>query len=140
MLCAKIVYINRTIKYDQCIVNYSVALSLCCRFKVIAVWCSFSGGWWSGIPTLSYDKYDTLCFYFFISVYLYFLICVAFWESCMHSVHDRQFLSKVAEKFSKDTDLIVTCQKGLRWDFLSVDRIPNIRHTFEVWLFKLLKI
>ncbi|KAL8458001.1 hypothetical protein ACS0TY_034937 [Phlomoides rotata] len=39
------------------------------------------GGWWSGIPTLSYDK---------------------------------QFLSKVAEKFSKDTDLIVTCQKGLR--------------------------
>ncbi|EYU22207.1 hypothetical protein ABFS82_09G011700 [Erythranthe guttata] len=39
------------------------------------------GGWWSGIPTLSYY---------------------------------RQFLSKVEEKFPKDTDLIVACQKGLR--------------------------
>ncbi|KAL2492408.1 Rhodanese-like domain-containing protein 11 [Abeliophyllum distichum] len=39
------------------------------------------GGWWSGVPTLSYDK---------------------------------QFLSKVQEKFPKDTDLIVACQKGLR--------------------------
>uniref|UniRef100_A0A5B7B831 Rhodanese domain-containing protein n=1 Tax=Davidia involucrata TaxID=16924 RepID=A0A5B7B831_DAVIN len=39
------------------------------------------GGWWSGVPTLSYDN---------------------------------QFLSKVEEKFPKDTDLIVACQKGLR--------------------------
>ncbi|KAI7979955.1 hypothetical protein LOK49_Contig215G00008 [Camellia lanceoleosa] len=39
------------------------------------------GGWWSGVPTLSYDD---------------------------------QFLSKIAEKFQKDTDLIVACQKGLR--------------------------
>ncbi|KAL2932914.1 Rhodanese-like domain-containing protein 11 chloroplastic [Bienertia sinuspersici] len=39
------------------------------------------GGWWSGVPTLSYNS---------------------------------QFISKVAEKFSKDTDLIVACQKGLR--------------------------
>ncbi|KAF4370633.1 hypothetical protein G4B88_013389 [Cannabis sativa] len=39
------------------------------------------GGWWSGVPTLSYDT---------------------------------QFLSKVMEKFPKDTDLIVACQKGLR--------------------------
>ncbi|CAA2974099.1 rhodanese-like domain-containing 11, chloroplastic [Olea europaea subsp. europaea] len=39
------------------------------------------GGWWSGVPTLSYDK---------------------------------QFLTKVLEKFPKDTDLIVACQKGLR--------------------------
>ncbi|KAL5544045.1 hypothetical protein UlMin_007829 [Ulmus minor] len=39
------------------------------------------GGWWSGVPMLSYD---------------------------------RQFLSKVGEKFPKDTDLIVACQKGLR--------------------------
>ncbi|KAL0417253.1 UNVERIFIED_CONTAM: Rhodanese-like domain-containing protein 11, chloroplastic [Sesamum latifolium] len=39
------------------------------------------GGWWSGVPTLSYDK---------------------------------RFLSKVEEKFPKDTDLIVACQKGLR--------------------------
>ncbi|XP_057534643.1 rhodanese-like domain-containing protein 11, chloroplastic [Amaranthus tricolor] len=39
------------------------------------------GGWWSGVPTLSYNS---------------------------------QFLSKVNEKFSKDTDLIVACQKGLR--------------------------
>ncbi|XP_076921473.1 rhodanese-like domain-containing protein 11, chloroplastic [Bidens hawaiensis] len=39
------------------------------------------GGWWSGVPTLSFDN---------------------------------QFLSKVTEKFPKDTDLIVACQKGLR--------------------------
>lgn len=39
------------------------------------------GGWWSGVPTLSYDN---------------------------------QFLMKVLEKFPKDTDLIVACQKGLR--------------------------
>ncbi|XP_057952032.1 rhodanese-like domain-containing protein 11, chloroplastic isoform X2 [Malania oleifera] len=39
------------------------------------------GGWWSGVPTLSYDN---------------------------------RFLSKVVEKFPKDTDLIVACQKGLR--------------------------
>ncbi|XP_060967944.1 rhodanese-like domain-containing protein 11, chloroplastic isoform X2 [Cannabis sativa] len=41
------------------------------------------GGWWSGVPTLSYDT---------------------------------QFLSKVMEKFPKDTDLIVACQKGLSDD------------------------
>ncbi|BAT79446.1 Rhodanese-like domain-containing protein [Vigna angularis] len=39
------------------------------------------GGWWSGMPTLSYDS---------------------------------QFLTKVAEKFPKDSELIVACQKGLR--------------------------
>ncbi|ESW09986.1 hypothetical protein PHAVU_009G171900 [Phaseolus vulgaris] len=39
------------------------------------------GGWWSGMPTLSYDS---------------------------------QFLAKVAEKFPKDSELIVGCQKGLR--------------------------
>ncbi|XP_065617488.1 rhodanese-like domain-containing protein 11, chloroplastic isoform X2 [Quercus suber] len=39
------------------------------------------GGWWSGVPTLSYNN---------------------------------QFLSKVVEKYPKDTDLIVACQKGLR--------------------------
>ncbi|XP_061362164.1 rhodanese-like domain-containing protein 11, chloroplastic [Gastrolobium bilobum] len=39
------------------------------------------GGWWSGMPTLSYDS---------------------------------QFLAKVVEKFPKDTELIVACQKGLR--------------------------
>ncbi|RYR67598.1 hypothetical protein Ahy_A03g013993 [Arachis hypogaea] len=39
------------------------------------------GGWWSGLPTLSYDS---------------------------------QFLAKVEEKFPKDTELIVACQKGLR--------------------------
>ncbi|XP_014501880.1 rhodanese-like domain-containing protein 11, chloroplastic [Vigna radiata var. radiata] len=39
------------------------------------------GGWWSGMPTLSYDS---------------------------------QFLAKVAEKFPKDSELIVACQKGLR--------------------------
>ncbi|XP_057425310.1 rhodanese-like domain-containing protein 11, chloroplastic [Lotus japonicus] len=39
------------------------------------------GGWWSGMPTLSYES---------------------------------QFLAKVEEKFPKDTELIVACQKGLR--------------------------
>ncbi|GMY14984.1 rhodanese-like domain-containing protein 11, chloroplastic [Fagus crenata] len=39
------------------------------------------GGWWSGVPTLSYNN---------------------------------QFLSKVEEKYPRDTDLIVACQKGLR--------------------------
>ncbi|RZC08054.1 Rhodanese-like domain-containing protein 11, chloroplastic isoform C [Glycine soja] len=39
------------------------------------------GGWWSGMPTLSYDS---------------------------------QFLAKVEEKFPKDAELIVVCQKGLR--------------------------
>ncbi|KAK9726673.1 hypothetical protein RND81_05G229700 [Saponaria officinalis] len=39
------------------------------------------GGWWSGVPTLSYNN---------------------------------QFVRKVEEKFPKDTDLIVACQKGLR--------------------------
>lgn len=39
------------------------------------------GGWWSGVPTLSYDM---------------------------------RFVSKVQEKFPKDSDLIVACQKGLR--------------------------
>ncbi|XP_050223184.1 rhodanese-like domain-containing protein 11, chloroplastic isoform X2 [Mercurialis annua] len=39
------------------------------------------GGWWSGVPTLTYDN---------------------------------QFISKVEEKFPKDTDLIVACQRGLR--------------------------
>ncbi|KAL3352259.1 hypothetical protein AABB24_020354 [Solanum stoloniferum] len=39
------------------------------------------GGWWSGVPALSYNK---------------------------------EFLSNVEEKFAKDTDLIVACQKGLR--------------------------
>ncbi|XP_073225173.1 rhodanese-like domain-containing protein 11, chloroplastic isoform X2 [Cicer arietinum] len=39
------------------------------------------GGWWSGMPTLSFDN---------------------------------SFLPKVEEKFPKDTELIVACQKGLR--------------------------
>ncbi|XP_022012289.1 rhodanese-like domain-containing protein 11, chloroplastic isoform X2 [Helianthus annuus] len=39
------------------------------------------GGWWSGVPTLSFDN---------------------------------RFISKVTEKFPKDADLIVACQKGLR--------------------------
>ncbi|CAH9072044.1 unnamed protein product [Cuscuta epithymum] len=40
------------------------------------------GGWWSGMPTLSYH---------------------------------RQFLAKVEEKFPKDSELIVACQKGLSY-------------------------
>ncbi|KAE8661737.1 Rhodanese-like domain-containing protein 11 [Hibiscus syriacus] len=39
------------------------------------------GGWWSGVPTLSYNS---------------------------------QYLSQVEEKFPKDAELIVACQKGLR--------------------------
>ncbi|XP_038880013.1 rhodanese-like domain-containing protein 11, chloroplastic isoform X2 [Benincasa hispida] len=39
------------------------------------------GGWWSGVPTVSYNS---------------------------------RFLSEVQEKFPKDADLILACQKGLR--------------------------
>lgn len=39
------------------------------------------GGWWSGVPALSYDD---------------------------------QFITKVTQKFPRDSDLIVACQKGLR--------------------------
>ncbi|PPD96231.1 hypothetical protein GOBAR_DD06727 [Gossypium barbadense] len=48
------------------------------------------GGWWSGVPTLSYDS---------------------------------QFLSKVEEKFPKDAELIVTCQKGLRAGVISLRHV-----------------
>jgi hypothetical protein len=38
-------------------------------------------------------------------------LCVFF------SFYNSQFLSKVAENYTKDTDLIVACQKGLREAF-----------------------
>ncbi|KAF3436749.1 hypothetical protein FNV43_RR19498 [Rhamnella rubrinervis] len=36
------------------------------------------------------------------------------WSGAPTLTYDSQFLSKVEEKFSKETDLIVACQKGLR--------------------------
>ncbi|XP_023733583.1 rhodanese-like domain-containing protein 11, chloroplastic [Lactuca sativa] len=58
------------------------------------------GGWWSGVPTLSYDK---------------------------------QFVSKVMEKFPKDTDLIVACQKGLR-SLAACEQLYNAGYTNIFWI------
>ncbi|KAM6594500.1 hypothetical protein CsatA_002203 [Cannabis sativa] len=58
------------------------------------------GGWWSGVPTLSYDT---------------------------------QFLSKVMEKFPKDTDLIVACQKGLR-SLAACELLYNAGYTNLFWV------
>ncbi|KAH8486836.1 hypothetical protein H0E87_025729 [Populus deltoides] len=58
------------------------------------------GGWWSGMPTLSYDK---------------------------------QFLSKVEEKFPKDADLIVACQRGLR-SLAACDLLNNAGYRNLFWV------
>ncbi|GAV65151.1 Rhodanese domain-containing protein [Cephalotus follicularis] len=58
------------------------------------------GGWWSGVPTLSYDK---------------------------------EFLLKVEEKFPKDTDLIVACQKGLR-SLAACELLYNAGYTNLFWV------
>lgn len=58
------------------------------------------GGWWSGVPTLSYD---------------------------------RKFLSKVQEKFPKDTDLIVACQKGLR-SLAACELLSNFGYNNIFWV------
>lgn len=34
--------------------------------------------------------------------------------------YDRDFVSKVEEKFPKDTDIIIVCQKGLRLAHISI--------------------
>lgn len=38
---------------------------------------------------------------------------ISYWIHFLNS----QFLSEAEKKFPKDTDLIVACQKGLRWTF-----------------------
>ncbi|XP_021807681.1 rhodanese-like domain-containing protein 11, chloroplastic [Prunus avium] len=58
------------------------------------------GGWWSGVPTLSYNS---------------------------------QFLSKVDEKFPKDTDLIVACQKGLR-SLAACEQLYNAGYRNLFWV------
>uniref|UniRef100_A0A6M2F4E2 Rhodanese domain-containing protein n=1 Tax=Populus davidiana TaxID=266767 RepID=A0A6M2F4E2_9ROSI len=58
------------------------------------------GGWWSGMPTLSYDK---------------------------------EFLSKVEEKFPKDADLIVACQRGLR-SLAACDLLNNAGYRNLFWV------
>lgn len=58
------------------------------------------GGWWSGVPTLSYDN---------------------------------QFISKVEEKFPKDTDLIVACQKGLR-SLAACEQLYNAGYRNLFWI------
>ncbi|KAK0586572.1 hypothetical protein LWI29_009070 [Acer saccharum] len=58
------------------------------------------GGWWSGMPSLLYDK---------------------------------QFLSKVEEKLPKDTDLIVTCQKGLR-SLAACEQLYNAGYRNLFWV------
>nr|XP_043636600.1 rhodanese-like domain-containing protein 11, chloroplastic [Erigeron canadensis] len=58
------------------------------------------GGWWSGVPTLSYDN---------------------------------QFVAKVTEKFPKDTDLIVACQKGLR-SLAACEQLYNAGYRNLFWV------
>ncbi|XP_071689483.1 rhodanese-like domain-containing protein 11, chloroplastic [Rutidosis leptorrhynchoides] len=58
------------------------------------------GGWWSGVPTLSYDN---------------------------------QFIPKVVEKFPKDTDLIVACQKGLR-SLAACEQLYNAGYKNLFWV------
>ncbi|TKY73570.1 Rhodanese domain-containing protein 11 [Spatholobus suberectus] len=58
------------------------------------------GGWWSGMPTLSYDS---------------------------------QFLAKVEEKFPKDSELIVACQKGLR-SLAACELLCNAGYTNLFWV------
>ncbi|XP_027338590.1 rhodanese-like domain-containing protein 11, chloroplastic isoform X2 [Abrus precatorius] len=58
------------------------------------------GGWWSGMPTLSYDS---------------------------------QFLGKVQEKFPKDSELIVACQKGLR-SLAACELLYNAGYTNLFWV------
>lgn len=58
------------------------------------------GGWWSGVPTLSFNS---------------------------------QFLPKIEEKFSKDTDLIVACQKGLR-SLAACELLCNAGYTNVFWV------
>lgn len=58
------------------------------------------GGWWSGVPMLSFYS---------------------------------QFLSKVEEKFSKEEDLIVACQKGLR-SLAACDVLYNSGYTNLFWV------
>ncbi|KAK9278499.1 hypothetical protein L1049_028065 [Liquidambar formosana] len=45
---------------------------------------------------------------------LIFVYVGGWWSGVASLSYDTQFLSKVVEKFPKDTDLIVACQKGLR--------------------------
>ncbi|KAK9108299.1 hypothetical protein Syun_024310 [Stephania yunnanensis] len=58
------------------------------------------GGWWSGVPTLSYNS---------------------------------QFLPKVEEKFPKDIDLIVACQKGLR-SLAACEQLYNAGYKNLFWV------
>lgn len=58
------------------------------------------GGWWSGVPTLSYDI---------------------------------KFLAKVQEKFPKDADLIVACQKGLR-SLAACELLSNYGYNNLFWV------
>ncbi|KAK9117358.1 hypothetical protein Sjap_016305 [Stephania japonica] len=58
------------------------------------------GGWWSGVPTLSYNS---------------------------------QFLRLVEEKFPKDIDLIVACQKGLR-SLAACEQLYNAGYRNLFWV------
>lgn len=75
--------------------------------------CAFVGGWWSGVPTLSYDKYVVNGFNFlnYLRIFLFAYECLpCSLVFCLYS----QFIPKVEEKCPKDADLTVACQRGLR--------------------------
>lgn len=68
------------------------------------------GGWWSGSSTLSFNKYDSH------QLKLNCLVLIlAGWLRLIVDEIGRNFVQQVEEKFSKDTDIILVCQKGLRW-------------------------
>ena len=70
----------------------------------------FLGGWWSGSPTLTFDRYTLGAMPKIQQIFIdamsvsYELLVVDF----------RDFVKKVESKFPKDKDIIVVCQKGLR--------------------------
>ncbi|PON85224.1 Rhodanese-like domain containing protein [Trema orientale] len=55
------------------------------------------------------------------------------WSGAPTLSYDSQFLSKVQEKFPKDTDLIVACQKGLR-SLAACELLYNAGYTNLFWV------
>ncbi|KAM7479832.1 hypothetical protein LguiA_028045 [Lonicera macranthoides] len=55
------------------------------------------------------------------------------WSGAPTLSYDNQFLEKVAEKFPKDTDLIVACQKGLR-SLAACEQLYNAGYRNIFWV------
>eukprot|EP00262_Sarcandra_glabra_P009599 TRINITY_DN24032_c0_g1_i1.p1 TRINITY_DN24032_c0_g1~~TRINITY_DN24032_c0_g1_i1.p1 ORF type:complete len:295 (+),score=60.38 TRINITY_DN24032_c0_g1_i1:119-1003(+) len=55
------------------------------------------------------------------------------WSGIPMLAYDNQFISKVEEKFPKDTDLIVACQKGLR-SLAACEQLYNVGYKNLFWV------